>query len=189
MSRPAFEHTNVYLSLFFAVVAACLVLVWVPLDTGSGLIETLRRQVTIGDALAPTLAGVLIFIGAVMVFFQPRGTYPNGISVANLLFLAALLTIFSISFALMRWAGPLAAAIADFTLSQDIGYRLRRDMVPWKYIGFILGGVMLVASLIGAIEGRLTLRALLLALITVSGLIGIFDLPFDDLLLPPNGDV
>ena len=64
-----------------------------------------------------------------------------------------------------------------------------RDTAPWKYIGFILGGVVLIAGLIALVEGRVSLRGVVLGLMATFALIVVYDLPFDDLLLPPNGDV
>ncbi len=83
----------------------------------------------------------------------------------------------------MRFAGPLAAA---FTES---GYRPLRDTIPWKYIGFIAGGTCLVAGLKALVEGRVTMRGVVIGLAACLVLIALYDLPFDDLLLPPNGDV
>jgi len=50
------------------------------------------------------------------------------------------------------------------------------------------GGDTLVAGVIGLGERRASPRALLWGALAVIGLIALFDLPFDDLLLPPNGD-
>ena len=58
----------------------------------------------------------------------------------------------------MIWTGPLAVAL----FGVDDSYRNLRDTAPWKYLGFILGGVGLVAALISLVEHRVTLRAALL---------------------------
>lgn len=189
MTLPAFSRTNLYLGTFCIVAALLLVLVWVPQDTGTGLLEKVRRQVTIGDALAPTLAAAVILIGGVLVFFQKLEPYPDGVTFGNLRFLGLLLATLALSFALMRWSGPVAVATANILLSEDMNYRALRDTAPWKYIGFVLGGGFLVTALISAVEGRVSYRAVMFAMITVWSLIAIFDLPFSDLLLPPNGDV
>ena len=68
-------------------------------------------------------------------------------------------------------------------------YRILRDTVPWKYTGFVIGGILLVFSLICFVEERLSWRALLISIGAVVGIILLYDLPFDDVLLPPNGDV
>lgn len=190
MSMPdPFPRTNLYLSAGCVAVAAAIALAWAPLDTDTGMIETVRRRVSIGDALAPTLAAGFIGLGGVLVFFQKRDPLPSGVSVANLRFLAAFLGMFAVGFALMRWTGPLAVAVADMFTDRDMTYRALRDTGPWKYIGFLTGGTFLVATMIAVIEGRLTRRAVLIAVVAISALIALYDLPFDDFALPPNGDV
>jgi hypothetical protein len=47
----------------------------------------------------------------------------------------------------------------------------------------------MIAGSVAQIEGRITLRVLLIACLAVAVLIAIYDLPFDDLMLPPIGDV
>ncbi len=83
----------------------------------------------------------------------------------------------------MRYAGPLAAG----ALGEK--YRLLRDERPWKYVGFIIGGGGMIFGLMSLAEGRVQNIRLALALAIAAGLALIYDLPFEDLLLPPNGDV
>ena len=96
-----------------------------------------------------------------------------------------LLVCLLASFANMRWAGPMAVAL----FADGSGYRALRDTAPWKLIGFITGGTFLVVSLMTLVDGRPTWRGVLIGLAAVLAMIAIYDLPFDDLLLPPNGDV
>ena len=63
------------------------------------------------------------------------------------------------------------------------------DTAPWKYIGFGIGGGTMIFCMISFVEQRITWRALWVALAAVIGIIVLYDLPFDDVLLPPNGDV
>ncbi|MEM8591356.1 MAG: hypothetical protein AAGF13_02405 [Pseudomonadota bacterium] len=167
----------------FALLA---IFVWVPLDTDTGLIERVRRRVTIGDALAPTIALAIIALGGLLLLISDRNsdTQPS-MRPANLTYAATFLAALLATFALMRWAGPAAVSL----LGPDEPYRLLRDTAPWKWIGFALGGTGLITGLIATIERRFTLRALLVGLGFTAALIALFDLPFDDLLLPPNGDV
>lgn len=179
--KPA--RTNLYLSIGCIGFALLLALVWAPMDSGSGLIHKVRRQVSIGDALAPTLAAAIIGLGGVMVFFQRNAKNQFGLTRANLLFMLRFLLILAIGFALMRWSGPLIASMFD------ADYRVLRDTAPWKYIGFFVGGSLIITALIASTEGRLSLRAICIAVAATMTLIALYDLPFDDLLLPPNGDV
>ena len=89
----------------------------------------------------------------------------------------------------MLFVGPLAVLVFSLLSGAEQEYRLLRDTVPWKYLGFIAGGTLAVTTTVSLLEGRFTLRALLVGLVAVAAMIAIYDLPFDDLLLPPNGDV
>ena len=89
-----------------------------------------------------------------------------------------------VSLALMRWGGPL---IVEGITGAD--YRPQRDTVPWKYVGFILGGTALIATLILVVERQLRRSRLAIALGVTLFLAFFYDVPFEDLLLPPNGDV
>ncbi|MDJ0628999.1 MAG: hypothetical protein QNJ44_12125 [Rhodobacter sp.] len=188
-ARTAIARTNLYLALGCIAFALMLAFLWIPLDTNSGLIEKVRRQVTIGDALAPTLAAFMIGLGGVLVLFQGRGAAQDGIGGRNLGFLARLLAGIAIAFALMRWTGPGVVWLAGLVSDQELTYRALRDTAPWKYLGFLTGGSFLIAALIAAVEGRVTGRTVVIAVCAVLVLIALYDLPFDDLLLPPNGDV
>ena len=57
-----------------------------------------------------------------------------------------------------------------------------------------MGGGFLVLSMVAFVEGRVSLRALVVAALVVAalaviGIILLYDVPFEDVLLPPNGDV
>ena len=179
-----FARANMILGIVCITAALLTALVWVPMDTTTGMIEKVRRQVTVGDALAPTIAAGFILLGGLIVAFLDRAETASGLIARNLRFLVLLLGILAVAFAIMRWLGPAVA----WALTED-GYRNLRDTAPWKYIGFLIGGAGLIAGLITLVEGRLTLRAIAIGLAAALALILVYDLPFDDLLLPPNGDV
>lgn len=183
-------RTNLILGLCIIAFAALLLGLWIPQDVQTGIVEKVRRQVTIGDALAPTVAGLFLLIGGAMLLLVERNdpTQPR-LDARNLRFAAAALVVVLLSLALMRYAGPVAVALRNLGADQPAEYRLLRDDVPWKYIGFALGGWTMVAGLVTLVEGRLTARIALVAALAVLAMIAIYDLPFDDLLLPPNGDV
>ena len=174
---------NIALALTCSVAACVVLFLWIPLDTDTGYVEKVRRRVNIGDALAPTLGAGFVLIGGLFLLFD-RGSTKAQLTRQNLIFTITLLAILLASVAVMRWAGPLAAALLT-----EVDYRVLRDTVPWKYAGFLIGGTGLIAGLIGLVESRLTLRAALIGLAATLALTAVFDLPFEDLLLPPNGDV
>ena len=88
----------------------------------------------------------------------------------------------------MYWAGPLALGLFGPSGEEAATYRQMRSTLPWKYIGYILGGFTLVFGVTSLIEGRITLRRAISSILAVAFLILLFDVPFDTILLPPNGD-
>jgi hypothetical protein len=63
-----------WLGLVAVVSATAIVFVWVPLDTGSGYLLKVRRSVSIGDALGPTVAGLVILMGGLLTVFESKTT-------------------------------------------------------------------------------------------------------------------
>ncbi|SPJ28505.1 hypothetical protein [Falsiruegeria mediterranea] len=174
-------------TLAFAIL---VIFVWIPLDTQTGLIEKVRRQVTIGDALAPTIAASFLAIGGLMlVLFERNADDQPRVSSQDVLFGLALVASVILSVLVMRYSGPATISIWNLLSGGEAEYRLLRDTAPWKYIGFLLGGTMMITLLVSLVEGRVRARTLLIAFVSVSVMAAIYDLPFDDLLLPPNGDV
>ncbi len=163
--------------------ALIIAFVWIPMDTDTWLVERSRGRNIVGDSLAPTVAAVFILISGVMLLLE-RGGDASHPSRSNLNYISAITLIGVIGIVVMRWAGPITASL----LSGD-EYRLLRDTVPWKYTGFALGGGFIVFAVTAFVEQRLSWGAGLIALVAVAGIILLYDLPFDDVLLPPNGDV
>jgi len=167
------------------LVAGCLILfVWVPLDVETGLIEKVRSRIVIGDSLAPSLAALALIVAGLMLMiqsFRTRGSVE--LSWHSLKYVGLILAILGLSMAVMRWVGPIGAHVGN------ADYRSLRDTVPWKYIGYFLGGSTMVFGLISMIEGRLRWRILIISVLAVIALMLVYDLPFENLLLPPNGDV
>ena len=78
------NNTNRVLALGAIAAALLIAFVWVPLDTDTGMIEKVRRQVTIGDSLAPTLAAMFIGVGGLLLALQ-SGTVRDGyVTIGNL---------------------------------------------------------------------------------------------------------
>lgn len=183
---PPLSRSNLALGLIFLVFAILVAFVWVPLDTETGLIEKVRRRIMIGDALAPTMAAFFIGLGGLLLILTERKAPDQPVvNLTNLAFIGIQIATLILGFLIMLYAGPVAVAL----FNGDAEYRLLRDTAPWKYIGYFLGGVFIVAGLIAQAEGRITWRGMFIAMSVVVALIVIYDLPFDDLLLPPNGDV
>ena len=189
MKKQLFQNTNVVTGLFFAALALLLLFVWIPLDSDTGLIEKVRRQVAIGDALAPTVAALFLLIGGgLLMLLEGKRDTPPAMDTASVKFVVRVFAMLVLGFLVMRYAGPLAVEVMNTVQGSDLEYRLLRDTVPWKWLGYVLGGTLAICGTISLTEGRFSLRALVVALLAIAAMIAIFDLPFDDLLLPPNGD-
>lgn len=175
---------DLILGLLAFALGVIIIFWWAPLDSDTGLAEKVRGRWSIGDALAPTVAGVVIAgAGLFITIGGALRASEATLSLKNLAYLIGFIAIVGAGFLVMRFAGP---AVADLA---GIEYRPLRDERPWKYIGFILGGGGMIFGLMSLIEGRLSLRRLALALTIAALLAFVYDLPFEDLLLPPNGDV
>ncbi len=188
---------NIGIGLFFLAASVITLIFWIPVDVETGVVEQERRSTVIGDAMAPTMVsfGIMaVSVALLAVTFLGRAVSgrteaesASGMSLENLRNLLWLLLIVGLSLALMVWTGPTVVAILQMTGSEISEYRLLQDTVPYKYLGFALGGFWLVLGLISWIEGRVKNRAIVTAIGAVVVLIVLYDVPFDSLLLPPNG--
>ena len=177
-------NQDVILGVLALLFGCFIAFYWAPLDSDTGLAEKVRGRWSIGDALAPTVAGVVIAAtGAFIVLGGVMRGAQATLSLRNFAYLAAFLAIVIAGFLTMRYAGPVVAG----ALGEE--YRVLRDERPWKYLGFVLGGGGMIFALMSLAEGRMQARRLALALAIAAGLALIYDLPFEDLLMPPNGDV
>ncbi|WP_112322069.1 hypothetical protein [Oceanibium sediminis] len=185
------RRSEILLSSFVALFSALALFVWIPSDSETGMVETFRRQTNIGDAFLPSIAACGMLIAAVVQLVlslrrKPAAARPYGVfDGTTAAFFGALVLIVVGSLLLMFWAGPILWEIFG---DPERTYRQMRDTAPWKYLGFILGGVSLVWGLTSLIEGRARARRLAAAVLFTGFLILVFDVPFDTLLLPPNGD-
>ena len=149
-------------------------------------IEKVRRQTNIGDALAPTVAAFVIGLGSLLLLlFERKKTDQPGLGLASLKFIGIQIAVLVSGFLVMLYAAPIVLWLFDGTAE----YRLLRDTAPWKFIGYLLGGTAIVSGLISQAEGRFSGRSVVIGLCVALALIASYDLPFDNLLLPPNGDV
>lgn len=179
-------NINLGLGLFVIALALFALIFWVPSDTVSGLMLFKRGRYSIGDAMAPSLAFALMALSGLLIVLKAR--IPQDISqlkLGNLGFLSLILGVCIVALLTMTYGGPWAV---DIFGNREDSYRSLRDSAPWKHIGFAIGGIILVSGLIGLVEHKLTINGFIIGLGTVLVLIGIFDLAFDNLLLPPNGD-
>ena len=188
MSVP--PRSNLYIGLLCIALAVLLIFIWIPLDTDSGIVEKVRGRFAIGDALAPTIAAGFILIGGVLLLvFERNDPFQSSLTKSHVSFMGKLFAVTVVSLLVMRFAGPVVAEIANLFRAEPIEYRLLRATAGWKHIGFSLGGILMVAGIIAIVERGFSRRGLLTAVLAVLAMIAVFDLPFEDLLLPPSGDV
>ncbi|MBL3705890.1 hypothetical protein GI582_24625 [Sulfitobacter sp. BDSS02] len=172
------------------ILAILAIIAWVPNDSATGVIFKQRGRLSIGDAMAPMAALALAALAGLLIIFDKRGVkLASHLTAANLRFILVFTGVFLLAVVFVRWSGPLIVGLGRALGLTEAIYRDLRDTVPWKYAGFLIGGTSMVSILICAMEHRFSWHAVFIGLLTVFGLIAIFDLPFPDLLLPPNGDV
>jgi hypothetical protein len=100
-------------------------------------------------------------------------------------FFVVLVLVHTVSLLLMFWTGALAV---DAFGPAGSTYRLLLDTPPWKFVGFLTGGTFLIFSLISLFERKISLRGFVTALAATVFIAAAYDLPFDSIPLPPNGD-
>ena len=184
MSR---DRWTIGLAVFFAAFAALTLGVWIPNDIETGVIA-------IGDAMAPTfVAAAMLVVGLIMGVLEcvrPGAAEgrPRGLDGSAFKFVLRLGGLLVVSLLLMIYVGPLTVDVIN-GLGHDIGtYRQLRDTVPYKYLGYVTGGFVLVFGVTSLVENRFSRASGVVALAAVAVLVVLYDVPFDDLLLPPNSD-
>jgi len=182
------QHRAIGAVVCIAGLAALLL--WLPNDVDSGLVEKVRRRYQIGDMLAPAMALAIMLLGAVWLLLS-RDRKPVGEIIGPGRALLMFLLIVALSFLLMRWSGPAAVWLGASAglVEPGTGYRPLRDTLPWKFIGFLAGGTVMIWALSALADGGWTWRRLVTAFLVTLVIGAAFDLPFEDLVLPPNGDV
>lgn len=190
------RYWNIAIGLVFIVLSLITLIWWIPSDIETGVIYVERRDIEVGDAMAPTMAALTVLLTSIALMLSAllagrdsaSSEPPIGLSKSNTTSIAAMAFVLIVSLTLMVWAGPLLVQVMQAAGSDIKTYRLLTDTVPYKYTGFAIGGFVLVAGLISWIEGRVRWQAVVTGIGAVLVLILLYDVPFDTLLLPPNGE-
>ena len=167
----------------------CCLLFWIPNDIDSGLIETVRRRNVIGDSLLPAGAMILIGLSAIALMRQKQADTPFHNDGKWHHVFGFFVIIFVVTLLIMRFAGPALVGFFNLFAQDDVTYRNVRNVRPLKYAGFILGGTVLLSCFSHFMDKSLTKKRAGLFLLITAVIAAFFDLPFEDILLPPNGDV
>ena len=189
------ERWTIGLGLFFVSASVLTLVVWIPTDIETGVIETFRRRTTIGDAMAPTLAAAaILMISMIMVVFavlraRKNGGPPEpGPDRQGYKFLLLIAVPMVLGLVLMVYTGPLVVEAIN-AFGGEVGtYRQLKAAFPYKYLGYTMGGFVMVFGVIRVVENKITHSAAWVAALAVLALVLLYDVPFDNLLLPPNGD-
>ena len=182
-SEPAMDVRR-WIALVTLVLGGLALFVWIPLDSDGGMFERVRRRTVTGDGFAPSLAAAILVLSALILAFE-RQAEKIRLTTAGLRHIFTIVALLAVSGLVMLWLGPLSLLIIDRSPAE---YRLLRDDVPFKYIGYLAGGSFLVGALICHVEQRLHWFPFVIGAVGTLALAAIHDLPFNDLLLPPNGD-
>ena len=171
----------------FGVAALAL---WLPNDVDSGLIEKVRRRYQIGDMLAPVMALCTMLFGGAWLTLSADRAATRGIT-APARAILMFLVIVGASLLLMRFTGPVMVWLAEAVglVEAGTGYRPLRDTLPWKFTGFLAGGTIMIWALGSYADNLWSWRRLGIGLLIALVIGAAFDLPFEDLILPPNGDL
>ena len=186
--RTISQHRAIGAVVCIAGLAALLF--WLPNDIDSGLIEKVRRRYQIGDMLGPVVALAITLAGGGWLLLSADRQTGGGV-IAPARAIATFILVVALALVLMRWAGPAIVWLGELAglIESGAGYRPLRDTLPWKFTGFLAGGTVMIWALSALADGAWTWRRLGTAFLITLAIAAAFDLPFEDLVLPPNGDV
>ena len=189
MFKSNLFKTDILLGSVLLLCALATLFLWIPFDIDTGLVERVRRRNVIGDSLGPVTATLLIAVSSIALIrggassekFTNQGRWHLIFGFYILVFGAALI--------LMRYLGPVTISLVNEFTSTDLSYRNLRATWPLKYLGYVTGGTVMLCALSQFMDQSLTRKRALLFFGISFAIALFFDLPFEDILLPPNGDV
>ncbi|MFP6710171.1 MAG: hypothetical protein VB913_00555, partial [Rhodospirillales bacterium] len=139
--------------------------------------------------MAAAILVVSIVMGILAVIRPEPSTskVKEGLDNQSFVFLARLIVAVSVSLALMVYLGPLVVDMVNAFGGEIGSYRQLRATYPYKLIGYVVGGFTLIYGIISIVENRFSANGALVSIIAVIVITILYDVPFDNLLLPPNG--
>ena len=189
MPRSNFQRTDFLLGALFLFLALVTLFVWIPLDIDTGLVERVRRRNIIGDSLGPVAAMILIGCAAFTLMRSSQNSPMVSELRITLMHFGFYIAVFAVTLLVMRLLGPWLIMAVDMGTQTELSYRNLRNIWPLKYVGYVAGGTILLSALSHFMDQSVTLRRIFLFFAISLGIALFFDLPFEDILLPPNGDV
>ncbi|MGC6536945.1 MAG: hypothetical protein ACON44_06280 [Candidatus Puniceispirillaceae bacterium] len=189
MSHSYFRSADFILGVAILAFALVTLFVWIPFDIDTGLVEKVRRRNVIGDSLGPSVAVILIAASAIALMRSSK----NSPAMANhktwFRIFGFYVVLFAIALVVMRFTGPLFVSLFNEFVATELTYRNLRNIWPLKYVGYVSGGTLLLCALSHFMDQSLSRKRAVLFLAISCAIALFFDLPFEDILLPPNGDV
>ena len=197
-ASPTPDPWNLGFGVVLCVLSLLALFVWFPRDILGSFIETNQvGKVGPGDAFFPVLLASAIFglsaVYSVTTFLQSRrgsnATAASGrLTAANLGFLVRFHLIALASLLVMYTLGPIVVSASNAFLGTELQYKALVDTVPYKYIGYVVGGCLLTVPLIAWAEGGVRWRSVAIVIATIVALILIFDVLLNNVQLPPNAN-
>lgn len=178
------------------LLGAILALVfWFPHDIRGSFIETNQVGTSApGDAFFPVLLAVLILIlsaGLLASTFWRRAdaSVLGRVTASNLRFIGKLVLIVVVGLLLMRWLGPMLVLAQNALAETEASYRALSDTAPYKYVGFVGGGLFIGLALIRVASGAISMRSIGVVLMVLAALVLVLDGLLTNVQLPPNADL
>ena len=192
--RTARDPWHIGFGAVVLLAALLSLFVWFPNDIkGDFITFTPGSNPEPGDAFFPIiLASLLLILGAGQFLFAAFGRRPQTpsgrLTSDNLRFLLVSYTIIFAGLSIIYWLGPLIVESARHLGAIEQTYRQLTDTVPYKYLGYVIGGFLMTAGLIALAEGTIRLRALVAVAMVLGLLIIVLDVLLYNIQLPPNAD-
>ena len=179
--------------------AAAALFIWFPRDIRGAFIDIgTGGNPEPGDAFFPVmLASALLVLGGIHLAASAFGRAvpppddddaPGRLTIGNLRFFLVFHLIVFAGMAIMYWLGPLVVGALDGIGLIDASYRQLVDTVPYKYIGYGVGGLVMTLALVAWSEGGLRRRSVHTVVLVLAGAIVIFDVMLSNVPLPPNAN-
>ena len=197
-TSPAPDPWNIGFGIVLCLFAILALFVWFPRDIIGSFIETNQvGKVGPGDAFFPVLLASAILglsiVHLVATLWQRRSGDDTAITIgklssANIWFLVRFHLIVLAALFIMYVLGPLVVSAINAVFGSELKYKALVDTIPYKYIGYAVGGCLLTLPLIAWAEGSLRIRSIVIVLATIIASILIFDVLLSNVQLPPNAD-
>lgn len=195
---PAPDPWNIGFGVALCLFAILALFVWFPRDIIGSFIETNQvGKIGPGDAFFPVLLASAILglsiIHLVATLLQRRSGGDTAITIgkltgANIWFLVRFHLVVLAALFTMYVLGPLVVSAVNALFGSELKYKALVDTIPYKYVGYAVGGCLLTVPLIAWAERGLRIRSFIIVLATIIASILIFDVLLSNVQLPPNAD-